>query len=82
MSRAETLEVASSGSLYRLSARLLLQDVNCDELTLDFAGVVELGEEFVEEVFQTWAKAHPLTKLRIVNLDASLGTRLPIGTVG
>src|SRR4051812_30427397 len=36
LARATRVEVASGGSLYRLSARLLLQDVDCDELTLDF----------------------------------------------
>lgn len=82
LSRAQAVEVASAGSLYRLSARLLLQDVDCDELTLDFTGVMDLGEEFVEEVFEKWAKAHPLTKLRIVNLDARLSARLPAATIG
>jgi hypothetical protein len=77
MARAHRVEVASAGSLYRLSARLLLQDVDCDELTLDFNSVAELGDEFVEEVFHRWAEVHPLTILKIVNLDASLAARLP-----
>jgi hypothetical protein len=76
MSRAQTVEVASAGSLFRLSARLLLQDVDCDELTLDFRGVEDLGDEFVEEVFERWAKQHPLTKLRIVNLLPALEPRV------
>jgi hypothetical protein len=76
MSRAQTVEVASAGSLFRLSARLLLQDVDCDELTLDFRGVEDLGDEFIEEVFERWAKQHPLTKLRIVNLLPALEPRV------
>ena len=77
LARSQTVDVASAGSLYRLSARLLLADVSdCDELTLDFTGVVDLGDEFIEEVFEGWAHAHPLTKLRIVNLDPKLMRRL------
>lgn len=77
MSREQRVEVASAGSLFRLSARLLLQDVDCDVLTLDFRGVEDVGDEFVEEVFEKWAPAHPSTKLRIVNLPESLRARLP-----
>ena len=76
-SRAQTVEVASAGSLFRLSARLLLADVDCDVLTLDFNGVTDLGDEFVEELFERWAKAHPLTILEIVNLDEALKAKLP-----
>ncbi|MBK7861915.1 MAG: hypothetical protein IPJ65_25530 [Archangiaceae bacterium] len=77
LSRAQTVEVASAGSQYRLSARLLLQDVDCDLLTLDFNGVYELGDEFVEEVFEKWAKAHPATTLLTVNVDQALAAKLP-----
>lgn len=75
--RTQTVEVASAGSLFRLSARLLLADVDCDELTLDFRGVEDLGDEFVEEIFERWALAHPLTKLRIVNLQEALTPLVP-----
>ena len=54
-----------------------LSDVDCDELTLDFAQVADVGDEFVEEVFEKWAKEHPLTKVRIVNLAPELAARLP-----
>jgi hypothetical protein len=77
MARAQTVEVASAGSLFRLSARLLLADVDCDELILDFNGVQDLGDEFVEEVFERWTVAHPLTKLRIVNLQEALAAKVP-----
>lgn len=73
----QTVAVESAGSLFRLSARLLLSDVDCDELTLDFAQVADVGDEFVEEVFEKWAKEHPLTKVRIVNLAPELAARLP-----
>jgi hypothetical protein len=72
---ARTLRVASAGSLYRLSARQLLEDVAGQELTLDFTGVHELGDEFVEEL-GTWALAHPATKVQVENLDPTLAPRL------
>jgi len=77
MARAQRVEVASAGSLYRLSARLLLDDVDCDVLTLDFNGVEDVGEEFVDEIFERWAKAHPLTKIETVNLQEAIAARLP-----
>ncbi len=77
MARAQRVEVATAGSLYRLSARLLLDGVDCDVLTLDFNGVEDVGDEFVEEVFERWAQAHPFTKLEVVNLQEALAGRLP-----
>ena len=65
-----TLEVASAGSLFRLSARLLLDEVEAGEVTLDFTGVVDVGEEFLEEIFAVWAPAHPRVHLRVVHLPA------------
>ncbi|MGV3623492.1 MAG: STAS-like domain-containing protein [Archangium sp.] len=64
------LEVASAGSLYRLSARLLLMDVEAREVELDFTGVTALGEEFLDELFLVWAPAHPAVQLKVVHLPA------------
>jgi hypothetical protein len=66
------LEVASAGSLYRLSARLLLMDVEAGEVTLDFTGVAELGDEFLDELFLVWAPAHPRVTLKVAHLPARL----------
>ncbi|MBL8949197.1 MAG: DUF4325 domain-containing protein [Myxococcaceae bacterium] len=77
MARTTRVEVASAGSYYRLSARLLLDEVDCDVLTLDFNGVEELGDEFIEEVFEKWANAHPFTKLEVLNLPEALLARIP-----
>lgn len=71
-----TLGVAETGSLYRLSARLLLQEVQADVVTLDFTGVMEVAEEFLEEVFVRWADANPLTVLRAVNVPDTLRERV------
>lgn len=64
------LDVASAGSLFRLSARLLLDGVECGEVTLNFTGVVDVGEEFLDEVFLVWAPAHPRVTLRVVHLPS------------
>jgi AcrR family transcriptional regulator len=68
----QRVEVASAGSLYRLSARLLLMDVMAGEVTLDFTGVVELGEEFLDEVFSRWAPANPSVRLKVAHLPSKL----------
>lgn len=68
----QRVEVASAGSLYRLSARLLLLDVKAGEVTLDFTGVVELGDEFLDEVFLRWAPKHPWVRLKVERLPAKL----------
>lgn len=66
----QRLEVATAGSSYRLSARLLMMDVVAGHVTLDFTGVVELGEEFLEELFLVWAPAHPRVTLQVVHLPS------------
>lgn len=72
----QRVEVASAGSLYRLSARLLLLDVEAKEVELDFTGVTALGEEFLDELFLVWAPAHPLTRLKVVHLPARFAPEL------
>lgn len=69
---AQRVEVASAGSRYRLSARLLMLDVGPGEVTLDFTGVAELGDEFLDELFLVWAPAHPRTTLKVAHLPSSL----------
>lgn len=66
----QRVEVATAGSHYRLSARLLLLDVGPGEVTLDFTGVSELGDEFLDEVFLVWAPVHPAVTLRVAHLPA------------
>lgn len=68
----QRVEVASAGSLFRLSARLLLLDVKAGEVTLDFTGVAELGDEFLDEVFLQWAPKHPWVQLKVERLPAKL----------
>lgn len=66
----QRVEVASAGSQYRLSARLLLMDVEAKEVELDFTGISALGEEFLDEVFLVWAPAHPSVQLKVVHLPS------------
>lgn len=68
----QRVEVASAGSLYRLSARLLLLDAAPGEVRLDFTGVEALGEEFLEELFLVWAPLHPEVTLSVTHLPAKL----------
>jgi hypothetical protein len=68
----QRVEVASAGSLFRLSARLLLLDVKAGEVTLDFTGVIELGDEFLDEVFLQWAPKRPWVQLKVERLPAKL----------
>jgi DNA-binding Lrp family transcriptional regulator len=83
------LDVASAGSLFRLSARLLLDEVEAGEVTLDFTGVADIGEEFLEEIFLVWAPAHPRVVLRVAHLPArfapmlfDLGRRTQLAAAG
>ncbi len=70
------LDVASAGSLFRLSARLLLDEAHSGEVTLDFTGVVDIGEEFLDEIFLVWAPAHPHATLRIAHLPSRFASML------
>lgn len=74
--KRQQLAVLPFGAQFRLSARLLLTEVDGDEVTLDFEGIEELGEEFLEEVFHVWVDAHPEVAIRIVNLAPPLVERL------
>jgi len=39
------------------------------EAILDFSGVLEVGQGFVDEIFRVWARAHTETKLTPVNMS-------------
>jgi len=64
-----TLDVASAGSLFRLSARILLADLEANEALLDFRGVMDIGDEFLEEIFHVWGRAHPGVRLIPINVS-------------
>lgn len=68
----QRVEVASAGSRYRLSARLLMLDVQAGEVTVDFKGVTELGDEFLDELFLVWAPVHPAVTLKVAHLPSKL----------
>jgi hypothetical protein len=74
--KRQRVEVASAGSVFRLSARQLLDGVDADELVLDFDGVVELGDDFLEEVFGRSARKNPRVAIGIVNLAPELVPQL------
>jgi DNA-binding Lrp family transcriptional regulator len=64
------LQVASAGSLYRLSARLLLDGVQSGEVTLDFTGVFDVTGEFLEEVFALLSPVRDQINLKVIHLPA------------
>ncbi|MFZ5468892.1 MAG: STAS-like domain-containing protein [Myxococcota bacterium] len=66
------LEVASAGAEFRLSARILLCDVTAAELVVDFAGVEDVADEFLDELLVRYAEAHPQVRLEIVNAAATI----------
>jgi len=66
----QRVEVATAGSFYRLSARLLMMDVVAGHVTVDFTGLMELGDEFLEELFLVWAPSHPRSTLQVVHLPS------------
>ena len=45
---------------------------NCDSVTLDFSGIVSVGEPFVSELFSVWHKNNPHVVLNIVNATRSV----------
>jgi hypothetical protein len=61
------LAVATIGASFRLQARLMLSDVPPGGLVLDFLGCAEVTEEFLDEVFISWAPLHPLVSLEVEN---------------
>jgi hypothetical protein len=42
------------------------------QVVLDFRGVNEVGQGFVDELFRVWAPAHPETKLVPVNMSPTV----------
>ena len=75
-SNRQRLEVGTAGALFRLSARLLLSDVTAGHVVLDFRGVEDIGDEFLEEIFVRWAADHPKVTIEIVNLTPGLMPRM------
>lgn len=72
----QRLEVASAGSTYRLSARLLVDGVTAGEAVLDFTGVYDVGEEFLEELFLVWAPKHPKVTLKVEHFPSKFAPLL------
>lgn len=61
-----SVRLARSGTLFvsRSEARRLLAGLErFSEVELDFDGVAEVGQGFVDEVFRVWPADHPGTRL-------------------
>jgi hypothetical protein len=53
-----------------------------DEVVLDFTGVSEVGQGFVDELFRVWAREHPKTKLIPENVSPNVSRFLERGIAG
>ncbi|MCA2978715.1 MAG: DUF4325 domain-containing protein [Myxococcaceae bacterium] len=66
----QRVQVASAGARFRLSARLLLLEVQPGVVEVDFTGVEDLADEFLDELFIVLAGRHSDITLRPVHLPA------------
>jgi anti-sigma regulatory factor (Ser/Thr protein kinase) len=65
--------------------RLLDRLEGFEEVRLDFVGVEQVGQGFVDEIFRVWASDHPRTRLKPINMSPAaerMVTRSLEGTAG
>jgi hypothetical protein len=61
---------AGSAFLSRSEAKRLAAGLDeFEEVILDFAGVEEVGQGFVDELFRVWSLEHPGTRLSPINMN-------------
>jgi anti-sigma regulatory factor (Ser/Thr protein kinase) len=53
-----------------------------DEVVLDFSGVQEVGQGFVDELFRVWAREHPATRLVPVKMSGAVERMVRRGLPG
>jgi excisionase family DNA binding protein len=57
----------------RSEARRLLADLDdFTELDIDFAGVQDVGQGFVDELLRVWPQEHPATTINPINMNAAV----------
>jgi len=57
----------------RSEARRLMENMDTfDEIDVDFAGVADVGQGFVDEVLRVWPSQHPGTKLKPINMNEAV----------
>ena len=57
----------------RSEARRFLDGLeDFEEITLDFDGVTDIGQSWVDEVFRVWPREHPGRKLTPVRMNAAV----------
>jgi len=67
----------------RSEAKRLLERLDLfREVIVDFEGVEEVGQGFVDEVFRVWASAHPNTRLRPRNMNRAVAAMVERGLPG
>ena len=61
---------AGSAFLSRSEAKRLAAGLDrFRQVTLDFEGVDEVGQGFVDELFRVWARDHPATRLSPIKMN-------------
>jgi anti-sigma regulatory factor (Ser/Thr protein kinase) len=67
--RVHLYEIGGAGFVSRSEAKRLGSRLEAfEEVELDFTGVDEVGQGFVDELFRVWARAHPQVRLVPVNM--------------
>ena len=67
------LALAGEGFVSRGEARRVMSRLDqFDEVEVDFAGVDEVGQGFVDEVFRVWTEAHPAVTLTPLNMNTAV----------
>lgn len=68
-----------NGFVSRDEAKRLAQELGVfGEVKLDFTGLVEVGQGFIDELFRVWQKDHPATRLVAVNANPAIAALLRI----
>ncbi|MDX6232748.1 MAG: hypothetical protein QOH68_1744 [Nocardioidaceae bacterium] len=67
----------------RSEAKRLLEGMGeFSEITLDFDGVVSVGQGFVDETFRVWARSHPEVTLTPINANPAVSFMIERGLPG
>ena len=67
------LALSGDGFVSRAEARRVMARLEeFDEVEVDFGGVNEVGQGFVDEVFRVWARAHPDTRLIPIEMNPAV----------
>ncbi|MCA1834594.1 MAG: DUF4325 domain-containing protein [Actinobacteria bacterium] len=82
MTQVKLLETAA-GFVSRSEAKRIGRGLDrFDDVTLDFQGVTEIGQGFVDELFRVWQRDNPSTRLRVINASPVVAKMIERGLAG